>query len=148
MDSTKLKSRTFQQSAKVAEKKDASGPNLWTETPAERQQRLEDEMLGKKRKAEGLTGGADEDESDEARRKRQRDWQLREEVDRHNVRASRFIRMEERELTSISLPRRKQRARRRYSIRTRKARKAKQRTTRRDRQESGTVIVTCRLVGV
>ncbi|GAA5859381.1 hypothetical protein JCM1840_004589 [Sporobolomyces johnsonii] len=94
MDPTKLKSRTFQTNPKAAASSSKSGkpsgPNLWTETPAERQQRLEDEALGRKRKAEqglgGNGGGADddEDESDEVRRKRRRDAQLKAEVERHN----------------------------------------------------------------
>ncbi|CEQ42803.1 SPOSA6832_04658 [Sporobolomyces salmonicolor] len=90
MDPTKLKSRTFQTNPKAAaassKSAKSSGPNLWTETPAERQQRLEDEALGRKRKAEeGLGGAAEEDdESDEVRRKRRRDAQLQAEVERHN----------------------------------------------------------------
>lgn len=59
--------------------------NLWTETPAERQERLRDEMLGKKRKAENAPV---EEESDEVRRKRLRDQQLKDEVERHNVRCA------------------------------------------------------------
>jgi hypothetical protein len=89
MDPTKLKSRTFQQSAKIASsaKGSSSGPNLWTETPAERQQRIEDEMMGRKRKAEVSAGGGgiEEEENGEKRRKTERDRQLREEVERHNV---------------------------------------------------------------
>ncbi|GAA6064084.1 hypothetical protein JCM10212_003442, partial [Sporobolomyces blumeae] len=95
MDPTKLKSRTFisgpkAQQASSSSGQKSSGPNLWTETPAERQQRLEDEALGRTKKAEqGLGGdgrGADveEDLSDEARRKRRRDWELKQEVERHN----------------------------------------------------------------
>ena len=55
---------------------------MWTETPQERKQRLEDEVMGRKRKA--AAGGPDpEDESDEKRRKRERDQRLKEEVERH-----------------------------------------------------------------
>ena len=85
MDTTKLKSRTFQQSTKVATGPKPSGPNLWTETPAERQQRMQDELMGVKRKVENASGPT-EDESDEKRRKRERDYHLKEEVERHNVR--------------------------------------------------------------
>ncbi|GAA5863726.1 hypothetical protein JCM3774_001229 [Rhodotorula dairenensis] len=84
MDTTKLKSRGFA-TGKAAQRAsgsgDSSGVNLWTETPAERQERLRDEMLGKKRKAENAPA---EEESDEARRKRLRDQQLKDEVERHN----------------------------------------------------------------
>ncbi|BGP57032.1 hypothetical protein JCM8202_004530 [Rhodotorula sphaerocarpa] len=84
MDSTKLKSRGFatgKAAQSAASGSGSDGVNLWTETPAERQQRLKDEMLGKKRKAENAP--ADE-ETDDERRKRLRDLQLREEVDKHN----------------------------------------------------------------
>jgi hypothetical protein len=95
MDSTKLKSRTFQQSAGIASSAKTSkggGTNLWTESPAERQQRLEDELLGKRKRAEiSAAGGGDEEDTDDQRRKRERDWQLREEVDRHNVSHSPFL---------------------------------------------------------
>ncbi|KAL8283735.1 hypothetical protein RQP46_005530 [Phenoliferia psychrophenolica] len=82
MDTTKLKSRTFQQSTKVVTGPKPGGPNLWTETPAERQQRMQDELMGVKRKVENATV---EDESDDKRRKRERDYHLKEEVERHNV---------------------------------------------------------------
>ncbi|GAA5969456.1 hypothetical protein JCM11641_008121 [Rhodosporidiobolus odoratus] len=82
MDTTKLKSRGFATGKAAASAGKKEGPsNLWTETPAERQQRLQDEMMGKKRKAENAPV---EEESDEVRRKRVRDRQLREEVDKHN----------------------------------------------------------------
>lgn len=92
MDPTKLKSRSFQQSSKVSSSdRKESGPDLWTETPAERQQRMEDEVLGRKRKAViSAAGSAREEESDEKRRKRERDIRLKEEVERHNVRLSSF----------------------------------------------------------
>lgn len=91
MDSTKLKARSFNTSAKMgtSEKRKDDGPNLWTETPAERQQRLADEVMGRKRKAEisGAGGGHVAEEDDQTRRKRLRDRQLKEEVERHNVSA-------------------------------------------------------------
>lgn len=44
--------------------------------------------MGKKGKAEisAAGGGIKEEETDEKRRKRERDWKLRDEVERHNVR--------------------------------------------------------------
>ncbi|SCV71489.1 BQ2448_3077 [Microbotryum intermedium] len=93
MDPTKLKSRGFQQMAGKgmahgsAGKPNPEDVNLWTETPQERQKRLEDEMMGRKRKAEISNGGGgagQPEETDEQRRKRMRDQQLRDEVDRHN----------------------------------------------------------------
>ncbi|BGP18541.1 hypothetical protein JCM10213_002945 [Rhodosporidiobolus nylandii] len=83
MDTTKLKSRGFATGKAAASAGKKEGPsNLWTETPAERQQRLADEMMGKKRKAENAPA---EEETDEQRRKRIRDRQLKEEVERHNA---------------------------------------------------------------
>lgn len=89
MDTTKLKSRTFNTSAKTATKSKDSG-SLWTETPAERQARMADEVLGKRKKAEvgaGGGGGEEDDLDPESIKRRRRDAQLREEVDRYNVRS-------------------------------------------------------------
>ncbi|GAA5889191.1 hypothetical protein JCM6882_000671 [Rhodosporidiobolus microsporus] len=81
MDTTKLKSRGFATGKAAAQAGKKEGPsNLWTETPAERQQRLQDEALGKKRKAENATV----EETDDERRKRIRDRQLKDEVEKHN----------------------------------------------------------------
>lgn len=92
MDPTKLKSRSFQSGPKAQKSTrqggigdDGGGPNLWTETPAERQERLRDEALGKKRRAENANpDDVDVDDSEEARRKRLRDERLKDEVERHN----------------------------------------------------------------
>lgn len=94
-DTTKLKSRTFTQSGSTPQstRKDPNAVNLWTETPQERQERLQDELLGRKGKAEisAAGGGRKVEEGDDERRKRERDWVLREEVERHNVGLSRFF---------------------------------------------------------
>ncbi|KAM0756213.1 hypothetical protein T439DRAFT_376450 [Meredithblackwellia eburnea MCA 4105] len=86
IDTTKLKGRGFQQNTKPGSSKSSasSGPNLWTETPQERQQRLQDEMLGVKRKVNQRGDEEDDEETDERRRKRERDWKLRQEVDKYN----------------------------------------------------------------
>ncbi|BGP34083.1 hypothetical protein JCM10296v2_005898 [Rhodotorula toruloides] len=84
IDTTKLKSRGFatgKAAQSASSKKSSSDVNLWTETPAERQQRLADEMMGKKRRAENAPV---EDETDDARRKRMRDQHLKDEVERYN----------------------------------------------------------------
>ena len=83
LDPTKLsKPRQFSRSTAPARKVDNS---LWTETPAERQQRLADEVLGKKRRIENAD--ATEGDEDEARKKRKRDAEIRREVEEHTVRA-------------------------------------------------------------
>lgn len=61
-----------------------SDTSLWTETPAERQQRLADEVSGRKRRAVNADPVADEDE-EEARKRRRRDAEIRKGVDEHTV---------------------------------------------------------------
>lgn len=86
LDPTKLKNRQFSRS--TTDKKSAAS-NLWTETPQERQQRLADEISGKRKRAENATTTTAEDEDVAKRRKRDRD--LREQVEAHNVRLLFFI---------------------------------------------------------
>jgi len=86
IDPTKMKSRGFHQTSKphsgtVGPSSSSSGINLWTETPQERQQRLEDEVLGKRKRVE--LDEADE-EDDESRRKRLRDVAMKQKVDDYN----------------------------------------------------------------
>ncbi|KAL5495835.1 hypothetical protein ACEPAI_1299 [Sanghuangporus weigelae] len=79
-DPTKLKARQFSRGGNTASR---SAPNnLWTETPEERQQRIADEVAGKKRRA----ANAEDDGSDDRdiQRKRQKDLELRKVVDEHN----------------------------------------------------------------
>lgn len=101
LDPTKLtKPRQFSRSTAPAKVVDNT---LWTETPAERQQRLADEVMGRKRRVEnadpdqvdpdggggssgggggGGTGGAKEDAS----KRRKRDAQLQRQVEEYTVR--------------------------------------------------------------
>ncbi|KAG6825024.1 hypothetical protein H0H87_010433, partial [Tephrocybe sp. NHM501043] len=77
LDPTKLKARQFSKStAPVSKKADNS---LWTETPAERQQRLADEVSGKKRRA--VDTKVDEEPSDENKRRRMDEAVIRKDVD-------------------------------------------------------------------
>ncbi|CAE6363871.1 unnamed protein product [Rhizoctonia solani] len=83
LDPTKLKNRQFSRSTND---KKAAASNLWTETPAERQQRLADEVSGKRKRAEeaaaqGVSATPDDEES---AKKRKRDRQLREQIEAHN----------------------------------------------------------------
>ncbi|KAJ7592783.1 hypothetical protein C8J56DRAFT_778987 [Mycena floridula] len=83
LDPTKLsKPRQFARSAAPVRNTDNS---LWTETPAERQQRLADEVSGKKRRAVNAdTGPLAGSEEDLEMRKRQRiDAQIRSGVENH-----------------------------------------------------------------
>ncbi|QRW05847.1 hypothetical protein RhiLY_04846 [Ceratobasidium sp. AG-Ba] len=78
IDPTKLKNRQFSRS--TTDKKSAPS-NLWTETPQERQQRLADEVSGKRKRAENaVTAGDDEDTI----KRRKRDQELKAQVEAHN----------------------------------------------------------------
>ncbi|KAK4056988.1 hypothetical protein OIO90_001888 [Microbotryomycetes sp. JL221] len=87
LDPTKLKGRGFSQKATSDKpKSNQEGIDLWTETPQQRAQRLEDEALGKRKKAvQSRTGGGESvPETDEERRKRKRDERLKREVEEYN----------------------------------------------------------------
>src|SRR5271170_202915 len=76
----KLKARTFQQSKSgtVGQGK-AVDHTVWTETPLERAQRLEDEALGRKpRKVGGGDSGGGGEEEEEEEEKRERDRRIKE----------------------------------------------------------------------
>ncbi|KAJ7111289.1 hypothetical protein C8R44DRAFT_711712 [Mycena epipterygia] len=80
LDPTKLKARQFARSAAPARGADQDS-TLWTETPAERQQRLADEVSGVKRRAANSV----ETEADSAadRKRRRIDEELRRGVEAH-----------------------------------------------------------------
>lgn len=84
IDTTKLnKPRQFARSAAPARDVDNS---LWTETPAERQQRLADEVAGKRRRAVNADPDAgDEEKEAEIRKRRKRDEDIRRGVEEHTV---------------------------------------------------------------
>lgn len=56
---------------------------MWTETPAQKHQRLADEAAGIKRNKAPTKG--EKDETYESKGKRQREEEIRAEVERHNV---------------------------------------------------------------
>lgn len=82
LDPTKSRPRQFARSA--APSRDNSGSSLWTETPAERQQRLADEVAGRKRRA--VNAPPEEDSHDTAKRRR-RDEEIRRGVEEHTRKA-------------------------------------------------------------
>nr|GAT49940.1 predicted protein [Mycena chlorophos] len=87
LDPAKLsKGRQFSRGTVVERASGAS--TLWTETPAERQQRLADEVAGKKRRlANSSAGPSDSREEDlEARKRARVDAELRESVAEHTRR--------------------------------------------------------------
>ena len=84
LDPTKLKARQFSRSSggPVNNKSDNS---LWTETPAERQQRLADEVSGKKRR---ITDAPVDDETTTGanKRRKQDEERIKKNVDEYTVR--------------------------------------------------------------
>jgi hypothetical protein len=88
LDPTKLnKPRQFSRSTAPPKKVDNS---LWTETPAERQQRLADEVMGRKRRVENadLDQDADAHAKDDDSKRRKRDAKLQRQVEEYTVRLS------------------------------------------------------------
>ncbi|KAJ7623801.1 hypothetical protein FB45DRAFT_1061659 [Roridomyces roridus] len=80
LDPTKLKPRQF---ARTSAPERSTDNTLWTETPAERQQRLADEVSGKKRRAANSGDGPSAADELEARKRQRVDEELRREVDEH-----------------------------------------------------------------
>ena len=78
-DPLKLKARQFARSSNTSR---MIPNNLWTETPQERQQRIADEVSGKKRRA---ANPEPEVEDADSRKKQRRDEEIRRVIDDHNV---------------------------------------------------------------
>ena len=88
VDPTRIKSRGFVQNTKkggTLEKASEEGKALWTETPEERARRLDDEVMGKRKRLEN--SGKQESEAERRERKKQesRDAEQRARVDAYNV---------------------------------------------------------------
>ncbi|WAQ90975.1 hypothetical protein PtA15_13A375 [Puccinia triticina] len=85
IDPTKIKARGFKQTTKPhssSTDRQTSAGSLWTETPAERSQRLADEAIGKRRRAEENVH--DEGDDLEASKRKKRDKLMRQQVEEHN----------------------------------------------------------------
>ncbi|KAI9059555.1 hypothetical protein FKP32DRAFT_1528066, partial [Trametes sanguinea] len=79
IDPTKLtRPRTFARTAQPSRNTDTS---LWTETPAERQQRIADEVAGKRRRAADVD--PTEDNDPDARKRRRYEEEVRRGVEEH-----------------------------------------------------------------
>lgn len=88
LDPTKLnKPRQFSRSTATPKTVDNS---LWTETPAERQQRLADEVMGKKRRVENadLDQAGDDEEAADGAKRRKHEAELQRQVEEYTVRLS------------------------------------------------------------
>jgi Protein of unknown function (DUF3752) len=83
LDPTKLnKPRQFSRSTAPPKVVDNT---LWTETPAERQQRLADEVMGRKRRVENADPDQDPDAKEDASKRRKRDAKLQQQVEEYTV---------------------------------------------------------------
>ena len=86
LDPTKLnKPRQFSRSTATPKTVDNS---LWTETPAEKQQRLADEVMGKKRRVENADPDQEGDEAADSAKRRKREAELQRQVEEFTVRLS------------------------------------------------------------
>lgn len=82
IDPTKLtRPRQFARTSAPARNTDSS---LWTETPAERQQRLADEVAGKRRRITEVDAVPVEEEA-ERKKRRKHEEEIRKEVEEHTV---------------------------------------------------------------
>ena len=86
LDPTKLKARQFSRSSGPVNN-NKSDNSLWTETPAERQQRLADEVSGKKRRVTDVAP-VDEDTTGVNKRRKQEEERIKKKVDEYTVRPS------------------------------------------------------------
>jgi hypothetical protein len=83
IDTTKIRARQFSRATGREEvSKDAT---LWTETPAQRQQRLADELSGKRKRATADVGPSDDGLSFKRAKK---DSEIGEQVKKHTVRSN------------------------------------------------------------
>lgn len=83
IDPTKMrKARQFSRSTAPPKKIDNT---LWTETPAERQQRLADEVMGKRRRTENAEDDQSGENAAEVRKRRKREAELQRQVEDYTV---------------------------------------------------------------
>jgi len=86
IDTTKIRARQF--SRATGREEVSKDTTLWTETPAERQQRLAEELSGKRKRATADVGPSDDRLSSKRAR---RDMEIREQVKKHNVRSASLL---------------------------------------------------------
>ena len=77
------KARQFSRSTAPPKKIDNT---LWTETPAERQQRLADAVMGKRRRTENAEDDGSGENAAEVRKRRKREAELQRQVEDYTVR--------------------------------------------------------------
>ncbi|KAL7008455.1 hypothetical protein EMMF5_002184 [Cystobasidiomycetes sp. EMM_F5] len=88
-DPTKINKRGFNQDSRrsgtAADKGQPIDQTLWTETPKERAKRLDDEIMGKRKKTENAGQRETDSEKRERKLREARDLDLRSKVDTYNV---------------------------------------------------------------
>ncbi|OBZ79492.1 GPALPP motifs-containing protein 1 [Grifola frondosa] len=105
IDPTKLtRPRQFARSAAPVRDADNS---LWTETPAERQQRIADEVAGKRRRAADV--GADNEDDRIARKRRRHEEEIRRGVEEHTKKTRGTTLIDQHARTTSALEEEKQR---------------------------------------
>lgn len=87
LDPKKLRTAKKAFSAATSTARDQTIDNtLWTETPAERQKRLEEETLGKRKRTANAESNLSKEEIAEKRRRQEADDEIRKRVEEHTVR--------------------------------------------------------------
>lgn len=84
LDPTKLKARQFSRSA-ANTAPGARDNSLWTETPAERQARLKDEVDGKRKRATEAPADEDDELKQDDRKRRKYEAEVKAKVEEYNV---------------------------------------------------------------
>lgn len=94
LDPKKLRTAKKQFSAATSTARDQTiDSTLWTETPMERQKRLEEEALGKRKRTANAGSELSKEEAAEKRRRQQADDEIRKRVEEHTVRVELIIKM-------------------------------------------------------
>lgn len=83
LDPTKLKARQFSRSANTAPR--ARDNSLWTETPAERQARIKDEVDGKRKRATEAAAEEDDGLKRDDGKRRKYEAEVKAQVEEYNV---------------------------------------------------------------
>jgi hypothetical protein len=87
-DPTKITKRGFNQNGRRgagAEKATEEGRSLWTETPEERAKRIDEEVMGKRKRIENASKQETDSQRQERKKREARDAHMRAQTDAYNV---------------------------------------------------------------
>ncbi|GAA98926.1 uncharacterized protein L969DRAFT_88972 [Mixia osmundae IAM 14324] len=115
-DPTKMKARGFRQASTKDQPSTGGVSEMWTETPLERAKRLQEETMGIRKKVVNTKTETEEEKLD-AERKRKRDYEMRNAIDKHNrsSRAETLVEMHEKSASQKAQDRAEGKKRRRGS---------------------------------